>query len=228
MCGRFTLTINFPELREYFPDKWLADDDLHSSANYNIAPTNMVTAIINARTPSMCRLRWGLIPSWWEEVGRRSGLINARSETVDEKPSFRQAFRRRRCLIPADGFYEWRLMSNGEKQPVYVRLETEEVFAFAGLWECNSRGFGSGGDEIYSCTILTTKANELLRPIHNRMPVILPVDDYEAWLETEESDPFVLQRMMRPYPATGMSAYVVDGSVNNPRNNSPACIRPTR
>lgn len=226
MCGRFTLTINFPELRDYFPDKWLADDGLQLTANYNIAPTNMVMAIINAGSPRLRRLRWGLIPSWWEGVEQGTGFINARSETANEKPSFRNAFRFRRCLIPADGFYEWRLMSNGKKQPVYVRLKSGGVFAFAGLWECSSSGMGVGSDEIYSCTILTTTPNELMQPIHSRMPVILPLGAYGTWLEPGYSDSSVLQEMMRPYPASKMSAYVVDGTVNNPRNNSPDCIRP--
>lgn len=224
MCGRFTLTVGSAGMVDYFPKKWLADDGLQLMASYNIVPGSMVGAIINEAIPRLRPLHWGVIPFWRKGVKERAGLINARSETAAEKPTFRRAFRRRRCLIPADGFYEWQVMRSGRKQPVYVRFKAGGVFAFAGLWACNSSAGGGERDELYRCTILTTTPNELLEPIHNRMPVILPSSAFEAWLDPGESDPFVLQQMMRPYPASEMSAYVVDCTVNNPRNNSPACI----
>jgi putative SOS response-associated peptidase YedK len=165
-------------------------------------------------------LRWGLIPSWADDPEIGSRMINARSETVAEKPSFRRAFKERRCLIPANGFYEWR-KENGGKQPYYFRMKDGRPFAFAGLWESWDR---HGGGEIQSCTILTTDANDLVSEIHHRMPVILPQEDYELWLDSTLREPDQLLPLLAPYPTNDMEAYPVSRRVNNPSNNEPGCV----
>ncbi len=197
---------------------------------YNIAPTQLVPTVL--RTPNADRkqspehsdrqfqmLRWGLIPSWAKEPAIGARLINARAETVSEKPSFRAAFRHRRCLVVADGFYEWQRLER-KKQPFYFRLQDGQPFGFAGLWE---RWEAADGEVIESCTILTTAANELVRPIHDRMPVILDRKDYDLWL-----DPMVqvepLQQLLRPYQSEAMTSYPVSPQVNKAENNSPECI----
>jgi len=167
-------------------------------------------------------LRWGLVPFWAKDPGIGARMINARSETVAEKPAFRAAFRRRRCLVPADGFYEWRRLERG-KQPFYVRLRDERPFAFAGLWE-----HWEGPDEtaIDSCTLLTTEPNDLIRPVHSRMPVILSPKDYDLWLDPGVQKAELLQPLLRPYPSEGMLAYPISTWVNKPKNDSPRCIEP--
>jgi putative SOS response-associated peptidase YedK len=164
-------------------------------------------------------LRWGLVPSWADDPGIGARMINARSETAPEKPSFRSAFRRRRCLIPVDGFYEWK-RENGSKQPYYFRIDGGRPFAFAGLWESwNKDG------EIRSCTILTTTANDLVEEIHERMPVILPRDRYDAWLDPE-AEGEELAALLVPYPGDDLEAYPVSRFVNSPGNDDPRCIEP--
>ncbi len=225
MCGRFTLTIDSSGLQAAFPDVLVPEDDPMFVPRYNIAPTQPVAAILNGETPRLRRLRWGLIPFWAQDSKTGVRLINARAETLVEKVSFRTAFRRRRCLIPADGFYEWQRLSGGRKQPVYARLQSGGAFAFAGLWECWSPLSVEETEELDSCTIITTAANELLQTIHSRMPVILPSSAYEAWLAPGDIEPHALQPLLRPYPAAEMSAHTVASTVNNPRNDSPDCVR---
>ena len=147
-------------------------------------------------------------------------LINARSETVAEKQAFRQAFKQRRCIIPADGFYEWQ-RTGGRKQPFFFRMRDERPFGFAGLWE---RWEGEGGEVINSCAILTTEANEVLRPVHDRMPVILHPDDYGLWLGADARELGIVKEMLRPYPADEMMGYPVGTSVNSPRNHGAELI----
>lgn len=149
-------------------------------------------------------------------------MINARSETAAEKPSFRAAFRRRRCLVIADGFYEWE-KQNGSKQPIFIHLRDARPFAFAGLWE---HWEGPDDNIIESCTILTCDPNDFLRPVHNRMPVILDPEDYDLWLNPEVQQPDPLQPLLRPYTAEDMDAYPVSRFVNSPGNDSPKCIEP--
>jgi putative SOS response-associated peptidase YedK len=221
MCGRFTLTVKKAELESAFPGVTIPQG---MAPRYNIAPTQPVAVIPNNGLNRLDFFVWGLIPSWAKdpEIGNR--LINARAETLAEKPSFRTAFRRRRCLIPADGFYEWRQEPGQKaKTPMYIRLASGKPFAFAGLWDLWNSPDGS---EIYSCTIITTTPNSFMESIHNRMPVILPEEAYSQWLETGEVAPERLQGLLRPYPAEEMTAYPVSRSVNSPANESAECIVP--
>lgn len=220
MCGRFTLTADVIALQATFP--WL-NIPAEITPRYNIAPTQPVAVVPNDGKNQLDFYTWGLIPSWAKDPQIGGRLINARAETLAEKPAFRVAFRRRRCLVLADGFYEWQQTKGGPKTPMYIRLASGEPFAFAGLWEVwNS----SDGSTILSCTIITTDPNELMEKIHNRMPVILPRDAYPIWLDPGEQNPSQLSGLLRPYPADEMQAYPVSRLVNSPSNDSPQCIIP--
>jgi putative SOS response-associated peptidase YedK len=217
MCGRFTLSANKQRLQKTFP----MFDLMEIPPRYNIAPTQQVLAVRqeDAERPKGTTMRWGLIPSWAKEKKIAASLINARSDSVADKPSFRNAFKRRRCLILADGFYEWRKGST-PKQPFHIRRKDGEPFAFAGLWERWT------GEEpaIESCTIITTDANDAVRTLHDRMPVILEPRDYGRWLDPTNSDPGVLQEMLRQYPAEQMATVPVSLYVNNARNEGVECL----
>ncbi|MDP8952934.1 MAG: SOS response-associated peptidase [Actinomycetota bacterium] len=190
--------------------------------SYNVAPTQEVAAVlVEGGERRLEMLRWGLIPSWADEPQIGSRMINARSETVSEKPSFRGAFRKRRCLIPADGFYEWQRTDNG-KQPYHIHARDGSPFAFAGLWESWSGDEG----EIRSCTILTTEANEVVGEVHHRMPVIVAPEDYETWLDPDLHDADWLAPLLTPYPSEALEAYPVSRFVNNPSNNDERCVEP--
>lgn len=220
MCGRFTLTVDTQKLTEAFaqfePPKELFP-------RYNIAPSQPVAVVANTGQNKVDFFVWGLIPSWAKDPKIGNRMINARSETLAEKPSFRTAYRRRRCLVLADGFYEWRKNPDKTKTPMYLQLKSKEPFAFAGLWE---QWHSPHGDEVLSCTIITTRPNDFVAQIHNRMPVILPPQAYEQWLDPAEQQPDRLQPLLAPYPAQEMSAYPVSRVVNNPQNESPDCIAP--
>jgi putative SOS response-associated peptidase YedK len=181
------------------------------------------------RQGATCRelslLRWGLVPSWAKDVKIGASLINARADTIASKPAFRSAFKRRRCLIPADGFFEWKKGEGKVKQPFYIRLKKDYPFAFAGLWE---HWEGPNNSAIDSCTIVTTDANDTLRPLHDRMPVILHEGDYDRWLETKTDDPTQLCELLKPYPPEELIAFPISTLVNNARNESPQCIEPLR
>jgi putative SOS response-associated peptidase YedK len=189
---------------------------------FNISPTQQVATVRPAgQGRELALLRWGLVPSWADDLSIGYKLINARAETVADKPSFRLALRSRRCLVLADGFFEW-AKAGGKKQPYYFRLREGKPFAFAGLWE----RWTKGGEPVESCTIVTTGANELVRPVHERMPVILPPESYGAWLDPEVQDRERLLPLLRPYPTEGMVAGPVSTRVNSPRNDDPGCIEP--
>ena len=199
---------------------------LHRAAElvprYNIAPSESVAAIrenVNQER-ELVLLRWGLVPSTTKDTKNSYRMINARAETLSQRPAFRSAFAHRRCLIPADGFYEWQ-HTNGTKQPYFVRARDEDLLAFAGLWERWQRG----QQVIESCTIITTNASESLASIHHRMPVILPEDTYGLWLDPSVHDPGTLQPLLLPYDATKLVAYPVSKRVNHPKNDDAECIR---
>ena len=218
VCGRYTLRTPVETLVERFEI-----DEYPSSItpNYNVAPTQGVAAVMAEKGKRKLEmLHWGLIPSWAKdpEVGNR--MINARAETVAEKPSYRKAFKGRRCLILADGFYEWQKTDSG-KQPFYIRMQDESPFAFAGLWES-----WQNGHEIRSCTIITTAPNEVAASIHNRMPVILHPEDYEMWLDPDFDEREPLTTLLKPFPAEAMEAYPVSRRVNKPSNNDSGVIEP--
>lgn len=218
MCGRFTLSQPAEAIATAFQLETVPELE----PRYNIAPTQSVATILQtAESKRELRLlRWGLIPSWAKDPAMGSRLINARSETVSEKPSFRNALRRRRCLIVADGFYEWQRQEH-KKQPYYFRLQNKQPFGFAGLWE---HWKSPDGEEIDSCTIITTAANELMHSIHDRMPVILEPQDYDLWLDPSVQQPEALQPLLDPYASEAMTSYPVSTLVNKPTNNSAELI----
>ena len=217
MCGRYTLRTPVETLAEEFG---ISDPLPEIPTRYNIAPTQEVAAVLEEdEERKLEMLRWGLIPSWADDPAVGNRMINARSETAAEKPSFRTAFRKRRCLILADGFYEWQ-KTNGGKQPYYIRMKNGSPFAFAGLWE----SWDKYGGEIRSCTILTTDANEMVREVHHRMPVILPPETYDLWLDQDMRETEPLLDLLRPYPDDGMEAYPVSRFVNSPSNDDERCI----
>jgi putative SOS response-associated peptidase YedK len=219
MCGRFTLTASPEAISEAFPDVEVPGD---LAPRYNVAPTQPIAVIANSTPNLLDHYVWGLIPHWVDDPKIGSRMINARSETLAEKPSFRVAYRRRRCLVLADGFFEWKKVTGQEKkQPMYLKVASREVFAFAGLWESWHSPLG---DQVLSCTIITTEPNTLVEPIHNRMPVILAPEDYDLWLDRAERPPEDLQPLLKPYPADDMFAYPVSREVNKPGNDYPGVI----
>lgn len=219
MCGRFTSYHSNSEIAKAFD---LADVP-RLEPRYNIAPTHAVATILHSDSQSDREfkwLRWGLIPHWAKEQKIGNKLINARVETVAQKPSFRSAFRHSRCLIIASGFYEWQRAEH-QKQPFYIQHIDGLPFALAGLW---STWQSPELETIDTCTIITTKANEIMQPIHQRMPVILKSDDYEKWLDPTIQQPELLQSLLQPYDSNKLKAYPVSTLVNNPRNDTPECI----
>ncbi len=219
MCGRFTLTADLSTLQESFPFVEMPEG---MQPRFNVAPSQPVAVVPNDGRNRLDFFVWGLIPSWAKDPAIGNRLINARAETLQEKPSFRTAFRRRRCLVLADGFYEWKQAEKG-KTPMYIRLASGKPFAFAGLWESWDAPDGSN---VLSCTIITTEPNDLMATIHNRMPVILPEQAYPIWLESGEADTKKLNGLLKPYPAGEMQAYPVSPLVNSPQNDVPELILP--
>jgi len=219
MCGRFVRTQPASTLAHLFDAPPVFD----LPPSYNVAPTQLIAAvrISPAHTQrELAALKWGLVPSWADDPKIGYKLTNARGETVATKPSFRAALRHHRCLIPCDGFFEWQA-TDGKKQPYLIGLASGEVFALAGLWE----NWEGDGEIIESCCVITTDANELMQPIHARMPVIVPAADYERWLDPAV-DGRTLQDLLRPFSAAPMIARPVSTWVNNARNNDPRCLQP--
>ncbi len=224
MCGRFTLRAPASVIAEQFALLDVAPFD----PRYNIAPTQDVAAVrrTSEATDSarqLVRLRWGLVPAWAKDPAIGNRLINARAETAAEKPAFRTALRRRRCLVVADGFYEWQ-RSGKQKQPYFIRLCDDRPFAFAGLWE---HWEGPDHSALETCALLTTEPNDLMKPIHDRMPVILSPSDFDHWLDPAVQQPEQLASLFRPYPSEEMVAYPVSAYVNSPTRDDPRCIEPT-
>lgn len=220
MCGRFTLRTPMSKLVEHFALK----NQIQLALRFNIAPTQMVAAVRADRTSKqrqLVLLKWGLVPSWADDPAIGNRLINARGESVAEKSSFRSAFKNRRCLILADGYYEWQKQGN-KKQPYLLHMRDDRPFALAGLWE---QWHASGSAEpLESCTIITTTANDVSRAVHDRMPVILDECDYDLWLDPEMQDCTRLEPLLVPFRPDEMIAEPVSLHVNNPRNDDARCL----
>jgi len=219
MCGRFTQRHRPEEVGERFE---VDPTDLIEEPRYNIAPSQSIAAVRRREGREMFDCSWGLIPFWAKEASIGNKMINARAETLAEKPSFRRAFAGRRCLIPADGFYEWKKEGKGPSRPFYIRLRGGALFGFAGLWE---EWKSPEGAVITSCTIITVEPNELVAGIHNRMPAILRPEHEADWLAPENGIPAVAN-LLQPYPADLMEAFQISRAVNNPRFDDPSCIEP--
>lgn len=217
MCGRFNITAT--------PEQVIAEFQLHRLPNYetgyNIPPGQKILTIVRLEDKSFkaVNLLWGLIPSWAKDSKISSHLINARAETLAEKPSFRAAYKQRRCLIPATGFYEWQKTEQG-KQAFHICRQDNLLFAFAGLWEC----WQHNSETVYSCTIITTSANELMQPVHDRMPVIIAKKDYGLWLDNQQSQDKLGQLLVRD-AYQDMQIYPISNRVNNPLHNDRNCLR---
>lgn len=222
MCGRYAL-IQALRIADLIPGVRLPKEA--TAPRYNIAPGQPILAILNTPDRQARMVHWGLIPSWAKDRSMGAKMFNARAETLAEKPAFRDAFRRRRCLIFADGFYEWKHLSDGKTlEPMYIRMQSHEIFAFAGLWE--EWTDPQSGELISSCTVITTAPNSLLEPIHDRMPVILPPHVYQDWLNPKEVIPESLAGLLVDYPAEFMETYCVSPAVNQVGREGPELINP--
>lgn len=218
MCGRFTLFTNIEEIIDRFDIQAAFNDEYHSS--YNVAPTHSVLSVINDGTKNrLGYLRWGLIPSWAKDEKIGYKMINARSETIAEKVSFKNAYKNKRCLILADSFYEWKKTPE-RKIPMRIKLKNNAPFGMAGLWE----SWKSPNGMIHSCTVITTTPNELMTSIHDRMPVILRPEDEEIWLDSSIHDTEYLKQFLKPIDSQHMEAFEVSSNVNSPKNNAPHLI----
>ena len=217
MCGRYSLIADLGTLAKRFA---FDARQLSFEASYNIAPTQQVLTVVGGEQRRGGYMRWGLVPHWAKDLSGGTRMINARAETVAERPAFRDALRRRRCLVLADGFYEWRKGPSG-RSPMRIVMRSGEPFAFAGLWAVWR---DPDGNRIPSCTIITTAANDLLAPIHDRMPVVLPPDLEGLWLDRSVDDPAMLASVLSPYPDDALEAYAVSTLVNSAANNGPEII----
>ena len=221
MCGRFVLFSSVNKISREFA---VLPENIAFSPNYNIAPTQEILIVVAERERSLIKCRWGFIPPWAKDPDIGYKMINARAETLAEKPVFKSAIRTHRCLVVADGFYEWK-KEGREKKPLYIHLKSGRPLGFAGLY---SYWQATEGDLICTCTIITTSANHLLEPIHNRMPAIIPADSRAEWLDPENQDEKRILSLLSPYAAEDMEAYYVSQNVNFYRNDSPDNIRPVR
>ena len=235
MCGRYTLITDMDQLQARFK---FESHDLDYRPSYNIAPSQQVLTVINDGQRRACLMRWGLIPSWAKDpgggipkIGYR--MINAVGETAAAKPAFRAAFRRRRCLVLADGFFEWRkegktrllrgAVGGNQSIPTYFHLKSGQPFAFAGLWETWQ---SPEGQTVRSCSIVTTQANSLVAPVHHRMPVVLSPETEPLWLDPLTEAAETLNPLLTPAPAEEMTCYIVSNAVNSVKNSGPECIKP--
>jgi putative SOS response-associated peptidase YedK len=218
MCGRFSLRSNPAEVATLFCLSNMPD----LAERYNVAPSQPVACVREVDSRELSMLKWGLIPSWATDPKIAFSLINARAETVAEKPAFRSAFRKRRCLVVADGFFEW-VRNGSKKQPYHFRLRSHEPFGFAGLYESWT---GPLGEVIETCSIITAEANGVVAPVHDRMPVILPPEYFDRWLDPAYQRVEGLTPLLRPYPGELMESVAVSTLVNSPRNEGPMLIEP--
>jgi len=222
MCGRFILKTPFSELVRLYN----LTNSVNLAPRYNVAPTQDVAVVRSSadqgRTLTM--VRWGLVPWWAKDLKMGASMINAKAETIATKPAFREAFQSRRCIVPADGFYEWKKLDAKRKQPYAIMPRESGLFSFAGLWE-RWRDKASG-ETVQSCTIITTEPNELCAPIHNRMPAILPERAWERWLGEKPASSAELQALLISYPADAMTAFPIGSRVGNVNNEGPELIEP--
>lgn len=223
MCGRFvrksTITVIEDEF-DIYEVQWAFEP------SYNIAPSQDIACVIGNGGNRLVKFRWGLVPFWAEDPSIGYKMINARAETLAQKKSFARVFKTQRCLVVADGFYEWRKLTDGKRKiPMYVHLRADRPFGFAGLYE---NWKSKDGKLLQTCTIITTQPNELMMSIHNRMPAIITPNERNVWLNKEIQDPEVLMPLLRPYDSTSMEAYMVSTRVNSPSYNEPDCIEPVR
>jgi len=218
MCGRYTITVTIEEmLARYFAENVISP----YQPRYNVAPGQLVPAVINDGSRNRIGLlKWGLVPPWAEDAKIGNKMINARAETIEERPAFRNAYLSKRCLLPADGFYEWQ-RSAGGKKPMRITLKGGGLFSLAGLYET---WVSPAGEKWHTCTVLTTAPNRLMADIHDRMPVILKPEDEALWLDRRVREPASLKHLLVPYPADEMAAYEVSAAVGNVRNDSPSLI----
>lgn len=224
MCGRFIQIVNPERIRLILPGIELDSKALTDfRPRFNVAPTTRIMAVINTKAPTATVVRWGLIPHWHKGDRTPRPLINARAETLRDKPSFRDSFRSRRCLIFADGFYEWK-RDTTPKTPYVIRMKSREPFAMAGLWDTWTDL--SSHARITSCAIVTTRSNGLIGAIHDRMPVILDPEAFMLWLSPDEIHPEELGHLLGPYPEEGMEAYPVSRRVNDPSWDTKECMEP--
>jgi putative SOS response-associated peptidase YedK len=219
MCGRFVRITPIPVIAKKFKAKQMFSD---LAPSYNIAPSQEIVIINDEGARQIIQSTWGFVPSWAKEPSIGNKMINARSETVSEKPAFRSAFKKQRCLVIADGFYEWKTEGK-RKFPMYIRLKSKEPFGFAGIYNVWK---APDGNQLCTCTIITTEANEAVKPIHDRMPVILPRDKGDIWINPAAEDKEALVGILKPYPSEAMEAYEVSTKVNFPQHNTSSNIRP--
>ena len=219
MCGRFAQFTVLEYLQSRFPIDTVACE---ITPSYNVAPSQEILSIIRRKENRLLKLHWGMVPFWVKDIKKAAKPINARVETAAEKPSFKTAFKHRRCLILADGFYEWKKIGS-RKQPWFLTLPEKRPFAFAGLWDAWT---GEDGSVYHSCTILTTAASDSIREIHHRMPIILNPDAFYEWLNPDNQDISKLEILLREQIVQEFIAYPVSTDVNSPKNNDPKCIKP--
>lgn len=223
MCGRFSNNASPDWYQREFKIGKL--NPAVFQPRYNIAPAQMIDVVREDEAERVVsQLKWGLVPAWAKEAEIGHRMINARAETITEKPSFREAFKKRRCIVPATGFYEWKKKGAGAKQPFYFYLRDKEPFGFAGLWE--EWVDKQTGELLETCTIITTEANEVLKPVHDRMPVIVKPEDYDLWLDPQETKTDAVEKLLAPFRADKMTSHPVSTNVNYPDADSPDLIKP--
>jgi putative SOS response-associated peptidase YedK len=222
MCGRFTLTATFEEIIDRFDIQAFIEQENYEPS-FNIAPSQAVLAVINdGESNRMGFLKWGLVPPWAKDAAIGNKMINARAETLSEKPSFRTAFKKKRCLVIADSFYEWKRHEDKSKTPMRIKLKSDALFAMAGIWEAWK---SPEGKTLYTCSVITTGPNELMKDIHDRMPVILKPNDEKKWLDPSISNTSDLNKLLVPFDENLMETYEVSSLVNSPKNNSVELIQ---
>jgi putative SOS response-associated peptidase YedK len=218
MCGRFEIHSAIEIIAKLFG---IVEWDIDFKPSYNVAPSQDIIIAIDKGKRQLIKSRWGFLPSWAKDISGGYKMINARAETVAEKPSFKTAFQKQRCLVLADGFFEWK-KEGKSKKPYLIRLKSEQPFAMAGLY---NKWISPDGEKIITNTIITTESNDLVRPLHDRMPAILPEDKYADWLSNDIVDPFLLLKLLRPYPSDELEMYEVSSKVNSPAVNTPENIQ---